>query len=171
MKYLVYFFVIVLLAGVQTGLFSYFKVFGAAPDLMLLFVVGCSLQHKAEDAFFVALIAGLFADFLNGLFIGSFTLSFLLLTMLFYLAIRQLVVFELSFKYLLGVVVFSLLFTSVLVWLFSSLGVHVGWSEVTVNATVLRRLFILELIYNLIFAYPVYALATYIHHKIYARSF
>jgi rod shape-determining protein MreD len=170
-KYLIHFIVIIVLAGVQIGFFSYLKFFGAVPDVLLLFVVGCCLQREAEDAFFTALFAGLFADFLNGLFIGSYSASFLILALLLYLIINRLIVFELSFKYLLAVVAAATLFIGLFVWLISAVALHYGWATVAADPHVLRGLLLPELVYNLVLAYPLYALATKVHDLIYAQSF
>ncbi len=166
MKYLIYFIALIVLAGLQVGLFSYLKFFGAVPNLFLLFLVGCCLQREADDAFFVALLAGLFADLMNGLFIGSYTLSFLILALLLYLVIHQLVVFELSFKYLLTVTLIAVLFTGVLSWLVSLLSIHIGWAPVAVDFHVWWSRLPQELAYNLALSYPLYFLATWIHNSI-----
>lgn len=166
MKYVIYLIVIIILAGIQTGLFPYLKFFGAVPDLLLLFVVGSCLQREAEDAFFVALLCGLFVDLQNGVFVGSYTLSFLLLALLLYLVIGRLVVFELNFKYLVAATVAAVVFTGFLAWLISAAAVHFGWAAAAIDPHIWRSRLPQEIAYSLILCYPLYSLATWTHNSI-----
>lgn len=166
MKYFIYFIILIVLAGLQSGLFRYLKFFGAVPDLMLLFVVGCCLQREAEDAFFVALLAGLFVDLQNGVFVGSYAFSFLLLALLLYLVIRQLVVFELNFKYLVAATIVAVVFTGFLAWLISGLAEHLNLAVAAIDPHIWRSRLLPEIIYDVILCYPIYALATWIHNSI-----
>jgi len=165
-KYLIYAIAIILLAGIHIGLFGYLKFFGVTPNILLLFVVGFCLQREADDSFFIALVAGLFLDFLNGLFIGSFTLAFLLLALLLYFLIHRLVVFELSWRYLLAVAAASTVLADIFAWAASTAALHFGWAQVSIDAQVLKRHLPLEILYNLLLAYPLYALATWLQNFI-----
>ena len=67
MKYLSYLFWLTILAGFNFGFFSNLSFFGAAPNLFLLFVVlAGSLKEDIFERLFIALIAGLFADYFSG---------------------------------------------------------------------------------------------------------
>jgi rod shape-determining protein MreD len=166
MKYLIYIFVIVVLAGLQTGLFPYLKFFGVVPNLLLLFVVGTCLQREAEDAFFVALLCGLVVDFQNAVFVGSYTVSFLVLALLLYLAIGRLVVFELNFKYLVVTAALAVVFTGFLAWILSVEATRVGLAVAAIDGHVWRSRLPAEILYNLVLCYPLYALATWVHNSI-----
>jgi len=166
MKYFIYFAAIIILVGINTGLFPYIKFFGVQPNLPLLFLVGACLQRDAEDSFFIALCAGLFLDTLSGIFIGSFTFGFLLLALLLFVVIHRLVVFELSWKYLFAVSIFATVFTQACAWAINSAAFHYGWSQVSLNGSQLRNKIVFEIIYNLILAYPLYAFATFLKNGI-----
>ena len=166
MKYFIYFIACLLLVSLQIGLFGLLPIRGVAPDLLLLFVVGCCLQPEADDSFIVAFFAGLFLDFLNGFFVGSFTFGFLSLALLLSITIHRLVVFELSWKYLLTATAAATIFVDVWVVLANAIGFHYGWSVVAINWQVLQRHVPLEIVYNLVLAYPMYALATWLRNLI-----
>jgi cell shape-determining protein MreD len=166
MKYIIYFIAIIILTGINIGLFGNLKLFGISPNILLLFVVGSCLQREAEDSFIVAFISGLFLDFLNGLFIGSFTFSFLLLTLLLYVIIHRLVVFELSWKYLLAITAAATIFINLAAFGINQAAFHYGWSQVSINLHVLTNRLPLEMLYNLALIYPLYALAIVLHNSI-----
>ncbi len=166
MKYIIYVIVIIILAGLQVGLFGFIKLFGAVPNLLLLFVVGCCLQRDTADSFFVALIAGLFLGFSSSILVGSYSLVFLVLAALLYFIIYRLVVFELNWKYLLAVAAGATIFVEICVWGISKLGTHYAWSAVSLDIFILRRNLVFEVIYNLLLIYPIYLLATSINHII-----
>jgi rod shape-determining protein MreD len=166
MKYLIYFITVILLVGIHIGLFGYFKFFGVTPNVLLLFVVGCCLQREADDSFFIALVGGIFLDILSGIFVGSFTFAFLLLALLLYFLIRRLVVFELSWRYLLAVTILATIFVNLFAWAADAVAFHYGWSQVVINIQVLKTHIPLEIVYNLLLAYPLYALATWLQNFI-----
>lgn len=166
MKYFLYLLTIIILTGIQIGLFHYLALFGTVPNLLLLFVIGSSLQREAEDSFFLALVGGLFLDFSSGLLIGSFALGFLLLALLLYFIIHHLVVFELSWKYLLTVTAVATVFVDACVWLFNNFAYLHNWSTVLVSGQLLRARIVPEILYNLLLAYPLYVLAIWLHNSI-----
>ena len=162
MKYTIYFIIIILLVGLNVGLFKYIPFFGAVSNLLLLFVVGVSLQREAEESLFIAFISGIFLDYYNGLFIGSFAISFLSVSIIIYFFIHQLVVFELSWRYLFTIVTLSTIFTACLVWALNVLAIHFNFPAAFIDTSELHFHLMAEVIYNLLLAYPLYLLATYL---------
>jgi len=162
MKYLFYFFVLVILAGLQTGLFSYFRFFGATPNLILLFILGVCLQREGGDWIFVALMGGLLTDYSTGMLPGTFTISFLSAAVLLYLTIHNLVVFELNWKYLVGVVILFTLIANLLSWIISNFALMHSWTQAAIDLRVSAAQFLPATIYNIALAYPVYMLASWL---------
>ena len=166
MKYFIYCITVIVLAGLNFGLFGYLKVFGVAPDLLLLFVVGASLQRDADDSFYIAFLGGLFMDFYNGLLAGSFTIAFLLVSLLSYLFIHKLVVFELSWRYLFAATILSTVFTALFVWFVTAAVFHAGWMQNSIDIRLLRSHLLIEIVYNSLLAYPIYILASWLKNFI-----
>ncbi len=166
MKYLIYILVIIILTGLQIGLFSYLKLFSVAPNLLLLFLIGVCLQRGSEDSFLVAFLSGLFLEFSIGILPGSYSLPFLILAALLYFVIYRLVVFELSWKYLLAVAIASTIFVELSAWLIGKVALHYSWTIAVVDFGILKRRIIFEIIYNTALIYPIFILAVWINNII-----
>src|SRR3989344_6272424 len=102
MKYLIYLISIIVLLGLNLGLFNNFQINGQIPNLLFLFCLCFSLEKSAKggsasggidyDFFFVSFISGLFLDFYSTSFFGGFTLAFLCLSFLLHLMATNVIV-------------------------------------------------------------------------------
>jgi len=162
MKYLAYFIFIVLALALQTGVFGYFKIAGAGPNILLLLLVTLSLEKEDYDFFFVSIICGLFLDFYSSLFVGSFLFGFLITAYCLHLAASALLAYEINWKYLLLFLVAAMLISQLWLWGYSALAFKLGWWPERVSINLIRRLFLPEFFYNAVLIYPVYILTRFI---------
>lgn len=162
MKYLIYLIAIILLVGLQIGLFSELRFFSAVPNLLLLLVIGSSLQREDVDAFFIALVSGLFLDYYTGLFIGSFTAAFVISAVVLYGVLHSLVVFDVSIKYLISITIGMTIFVHVFIWALNAFSFRFGLSVASMDAGLLRGPLLGAILYNCLLAYPMYLASTWL---------
>jgi len=155
MKYLVYTIAIIILFSVNISLFPLLKINGYMPNLLLLLLVFFAVEKEGQDFFFVALLGGLFVDVHSAVFFGSFTLAFLCCALILHLASSQIIIFELNWKYLAGVVIFSTLFVLIFVWFYNFLAIKLGWYAGDLDFKSLPGKFFTESVYNLLLFYPI----------------
>jgi rod shape-determining protein MreD len=162
MKYFLYFIAVIILAALNVGLFSHLKFLGAAPDLLLLFVIAFSLEKDNDDNFIVATMSGLMLDLYSGLMIGSFALSFLLVAILLQLFLKRFLVNDLTWKtVVLMVVAATALATGSVVGLNALAGAASLMPFYLVPRAALAHL-LPEIIYNIALLYPVYLAASWL---------
>ena len=161
MKYLIYFFTVVLLFSLNVGVFSYFPIRGALPNLLLIFIVVIALlKEELPEIYFVAFLSGLFLDFSTGVFFGSFTLAFLLLSFLFSLVLERILSFEVNWKYVIAFLVVALFFVNACIFSYNWAAYHIGWAQFDIEIKVIRDQFLPAVFYNLLLLYPVYVVAS-----------
>lgn len=162
MKYLIYIVSIIVLIGIQVGLFSELRFFSAVPNLSLLLVIGFCLQREDTDAFFIAILSGFFLDYNSGLLLGSFASVFFIVALILHMVLHSLVVFEVSIKYLVSITIGVTIFVQVYIWLIHMVGFHYGWSSLYVDPYVLKTPLFATIFYNCLLAYPMYLAATWL---------
>jgi hypothetical protein len=150
--------------SLNLGLFGFFKIGGAVPSLLLLLVILFSLEKDTHDFFFVSTVSGLFLDIFSGVFLGSFTLAFLILSLSINQLIHNVVVVEVNWKYLTGLVIVGVVFTNLFVWTYNLLAFKLGWGQYPISFISLRNLFLPELAYNLLLLYPVMKLSSLVKY-------
>ncbi|PIR96628.1 MAG: hypothetical protein COT92_00025 [Candidatus Doudnabacteria bacterium CG10_big_fil_rev_8_21_14_0_10_42_18] len=157
MKYIIYLLAIIFLAGVNVGVFSYFKILGVGPNLFLLFVFFAATEKYSDDYLFLAFISGVFLDFFTGAFFGTFTLPILFSSFLLRIIMSNWVLlFEVNWKNL--IILMTAFFTSVYIfaWLVSLATFKFGWNFQQIGFGVFTWKFVVVIIYNLLLLYPVY---------------
>jgi rod shape-determining protein MreD len=164
MKYIIYFFTIIFLLGINIGVFSYLKIFGAVPNLLLIFLVVLFLQSGHEDYFVLALLSGLLLDFYAGTFPGSFAFAFLFLGVLLSICIRYLLMLESDWKSLLSVLTVAVFFVAVFVRLYSLAVVWLHWSPQVLDFQGFWLKTVAELAYSLLLLYPMSYLVKFLKY-------
>ncbi len=91
MKYVALFFLVTLLAVLQSSVFFFFPVWGVVPNYLILFVVLYLLleKEKSNEGLFVAGISGFWFDVFSGSFFGIYIIGFLVLAYLFKLICKK----------------------------------------------------------------------------------
>ncbi len=157
MKYLIYLFVIVLLLGLNLGLFNNLQIRSQIPNLLFLLVLCFALGKKDYDCFFLAFACGLFLDVFSTGFFGGFTLAFLFLCLCLQLFVNNLLVFELNWKTVSLGFIFSFAFLNLFLWLYGLTAFKLGLATDYNGSKDFLGAFTPGLIYNWLFLYPLYA--------------
>lgn len=156
MKYLIYLFALIILLGINLGLFNNLQIRGQMPNLLFLLALYFALEKKDFDFFFVSLVSGLFLDFYSGGFFGGFTLGLLAVSLGLHIFASSLFVFELNWKTLSLALFFSLGLFNFLLWLYGLLVYKFNWTNEYVTFKIFLAAFPPSLIYNLLLLYPMY---------------
>lgn len=159
MKYLLYMVAVVVLLGINVGVFPSLKLMYGMPNLLMLFVMVLSLEVGDRDYLPVAFAAGLFLDFYSGVPVGGFALAFMLLGLIMQAVSSRYLVLELNWKNLLAFMAASYVFTHTFIWLYSTLLHRFGLTQVVVEFPVLWQKLLPELLYNALLLFPIYWLA------------
>ncbi len=156
MKYAIYFFIIIILAGVNFGVFPTLSFYGVLPNLLLILLVTVSLSKaKPELSFFVAFIGGLILDFSSGIFFGSFTITFLCLALILELITKNFLVIDIDWKYQIIIFILVLILANLLLYGFSLLAFYLHWVKEKADFTPLKGTLLPFLAYNLLLFYPI----------------
>lgn len=162
MKYFVYLLAIIILLGLNLGIFNFFPVSGQIPNLLFLLTLFFALEKKDYDFFFVAFVCGLFLDFYSAGFFGAFTLAFLAVSVAANLFVNNVFVFEINWKTLSPALLAGLFFFSLLVWAYGLLAFKLSWGSQYVNIGVFISNFPVNFLYNWFLLYPVYLFFTFL---------
>jgi rod shape-determining protein MreD len=155
MKYLIYTLAIVFLIGLNFGLFGFLQVKGIMPNLLFLFVLCASLERRqSEDFLFVSLLSGLFLDVYSGVFFGSFTVTFLVLSMLIQLLLNNFLALELTWKFILIMFLAGFVFLNFSLWLYMGLAYKLKLVKFYFEPFSPSAKFVWELAFNFILLYP-----------------
>lgn len=152
------FFLMSVLALLQSTLLPQFKVFGVQPDLVLLAVVAWSLLRGSEEGMLWALIGGLALDALSSARLGVNTLPLLLISFLAGLWQRGIVRQEILIPFLV-IPVASLVYQGAVVALLRLLGWPGTWSAS------LRHAILPTTLLNTLLMPAVYVLMRWIHRR------
>ena len=156
MKYIAYTIGIIIALALQAGLFGYFKIWNTVPNLLLLMVITLSLEKEDYDFFIVSAIAGLFLDLYSGSFPGTFMFGFLFTAYLLHLTAQSVVVYETNWKYLAGFLLGAMLASYLWAWGYSNFVFKLGWWPMYISGQDIRHIFLAQLLYNAVLAYPVF---------------
>lgn len=162
MKYLIYTISIILVLGLNVGLFGNLQINGQIPDLPLLMVLFFALDKKNWDFFFVAFAGGIFLDCYSAGFFGGFTLAFLVLALICHLLVSNLMVLELTWKNLVLLVFGALIVVDFCLWFYSLAAFKLGLSPDYSGLRVYADAFLPQLFYNLLLFYPTRLLCDFI---------
>ena len=90
-KFLILFFVLLLLILLETGFLVHFKVFNYIPNLVLLFVIGFNLFEEKEGriGIVLAILGGLFLDIFSNGFFGLMTAILILSSIIIKVAFKD----------------------------------------------------------------------------------
>ena len=121
MKYFIYLLAIIILLGVNLGLFNNLQFGGQIPNFLLLLTVYFSLEKKDFDFFFIAFVCGVFLDFYSANFFGGYTLAFLATALALHIFVNYILVLEVNWKSLTGLIFCSLVLVNFLLWLYGLL--------------------------------------------------
>lgn len=159
MKYFIYIISIIILLGLNVGLFNNLQIRGQIPNLLLLLTLYCSLEKKGYEFFFVAFIAGIFLDFYSVNFFGSFTLAFLVLALAIHFLSGSLMVLEVNWRSLTLLLLASLLLVNFTLWLYGFLAFKLNLTADYESIVVFIKSFPAEFFYNWLLLYPMYLLS------------
>ncbi len=166
MKYLLYALTIIVLAGLNIGLFPFIRIMGAAPSLLLVFLTISALEKDSLDFIFIAFCGGLIADAYSGAYFGAYTLAFLLLSLLLYLTVQRLFAVNMNWKYLVVTMAIVTIFVNCAVWLYSVLVYKAGLAPLAIEWHLVRKLILPESAYNILMLYPIYILSVFLRNTI-----
>ncbi|HYV33994.1 MAG TPA: hypothetical protein VE973_04065 [Candidatus Limnocylindria bacterium] len=156
MKYLFYILAIIILLGLNLGIFGNLQVQNQIPNLLLLLVICFSLEKKGFDFFFIAFISGIFLDSFSAGFFGGFTLSLITLGLLIHFLSNNLMVMEINWKSLIVLMLGSLVFVNFTLWLYGLISFKLNASPDYVNFHSFISGFAISFLYNLTLLYPMY---------------
>jgi len=162
MKYLIYIIAVIILLGLNLGIFKSLQVYGQIPNLLFLFMLFFALEKQDYDFFFVAAVCGIFLDFYSAGFFGAYTLAFLTVGLCAHLFANNLLVLEINWKSLSLVLLASLIMFNLILWFFQFLAFKLGWSGQFAGIKVFSSEFPANFIYDWLLLYPVYLCFTFV---------
>ena len=162
MKYFIYLISIIILLGLNLGLFSLFPIRGQLPNLLFLMALCASLWKKDFDFFFISLISGLFLDFFSTGFFGAYTLALLTMSLCLHLFANNVLITEFNWKTLSVAAAFSWLFFSIMVWLYSLAAFKLNLNVENIGFKFFIGGFFPSLFYNLLLLHPIRAVSNFL---------
>ncbi|MDR3642153.1 MAG: hypothetical protein P4L74_00820 [Candidatus Doudnabacteria bacterium] len=156
MKYFIYILAIIILLGVNIGLFGNLPIRGQSPNLLLLLTVYFSVDKSSYDFYFIAFACGLFLDCFSASFFGGWTFGFLILALALHTLSSQLLVLELNWKSLALLVFGSFSLVSFCLWFYTWAALKAGAPGYGLGFNPSLADFVPALIYNLLLLYPMY---------------
>ncbi len=154
MKYFIYFLAIILLLGLNLGVFSSLKIWGIAPNLLLIFVMIFTFSDSSFDFVFIALLSGIFLDVYSPLYFGSFSISLLLLAYCLYFLVHNVLTFEIDWKFFSLILAGSLLFVFLCLWGYNKFIFRLGLSTTYTNFHFFTSRFLIEFLYSWALFFP-----------------
>jgi len=161
-KYVIYTLALVLLFGVNLGLFGRLPIYGQVPNLLFLLVLYFALEKKDYDFFFIAFLSGIILDFFSAHFFGAFTFTLLFLSSFLHLLARNFIVVELDKKALVALLLGSWAVFRLLLGLLAVLALRMHLTSEAEGLKMYFNGFVWSLIYNLLLLYPVYLFYGYL---------
>ncbi len=166
MKYLIYTIAIILLFGVNLGLFGNLPIFGQVPNLLFLLTMYLALEKKDYDFLFVAFICGIFLDFFSASFFGGFTFSLLITSAVLHVISQNFILLELDWKFLVGLLLGSMALFKLLLWLYIFFVTISHLYAGNESLSMYFRNFAWNYLYNLLLIYPMYFFYGYLRKLI-----
>jgi rod shape-determining protein MreD len=162
MKYVIYLIAIIILLGLNIGLFNNLQIYGQAPNLLLLLVINLAVDKDDLTFFFIAFAAGLFLDAFSANFFGGWTLSFLVLALMLNFLSSRLLVLELNWKSLSLLVCGSWVLVNFCLWLYGFICYKAGLTPGYTGLKIFYLNFLPGLAYNWLLIYPIYLLTNFL---------
>jgi rod shape-determining protein MreD len=156
MKYLVYFFTIIILLGLNLGLFNSWQIGGQFPNFLLLLTIFFALEKKDFDFYFIAFFSGLFLDFYYTGFFGAYTFSLITIALGLHLLANRFLVLELNWKSLTLLLLGSLIVFNFLLFVYGFITYKIGLSGEYENIKAFSGSFPQSFFYNWLLLYPMY---------------
>lgn len=156
MKYLFNFLAVMLLLIVNIGFFGNFSIYGQIPNLLFLFALNFALDKTSFDYIFVSFICGLILDFYSTSFFGSYTIAFLLTSVLCNLVIQNFIFLELNWKYFSLILFIGLSVLNFCLWLYGFMVFKFNWHYNYIQFNTYLNNFYIMYGYNWLLFYPIY---------------
>lgn len=166
MKYLIYLIAVIVLLGVNLGLFSNLRIQSQIPNLLFLLTLFFALEKKDYDFFYIAFFSGLFLDFYSGSFFGGFTLAFLVVFLCVNLFVTNVLVVDLNSRTLSLALLAALVFVNLIIWAYQLAAFKLNLSPQYIGIQIFTSRFLVSFLYNLAFLYPVYLFFTYLRNLV-----
>lgn len=144
-------------------------IFTAVPNFLFLVVVFLSFQRDKSDFLWIALFSGFLIDVYSGTFFGTYTISFLFLAFLISQTSGTFLSADPSVPYMAVVIVVAYLLLVGMVFLLNAVGLKFNPNAIPLSDVYLTKKIWFDVILNLIFAFPVYTLITFLQ-KIIAKK-
>jgi hypothetical protein len=164
MKYLIYLIAIIILLGLNLGLFGSLQIQSQIPNLLFLLTLFFSLEKKDYDFFFVALVSGLFLDFYSAGFFGGFTLSLLVVSLLAHLFVTEILVVDINWKTLSFALLVALVIFNLILWFYGLVIFKLGLSSEFSGIKIFISQFPINFLYNWVMLYPLYLFFTFLRN-------
>ena len=156
MKYFTYLLVVVVLLGLNIGLFGSMRIYNQIPNLLLLFVIFASLEKKSGEFLYIILICGAALDFYSTGFFGGYTLGFLLTGLIINLLSENFLFADFGWKTLSGLLLGALLLLKITLWLYGFMALKFNWTRVAYRMDLNFYHLVAEYIYNWVLLYPIF---------------
>jgi cell shape-determining protein MreD len=166
MKYIAYLISIVLLVGINLGLFTQIPLKGQIPNLLFLFALCASLEKKDFDFFFISFVCGVVLDFYSVGFFGAFTLGLLVVGLCMHFAANNILVLEFNWKSLSGALLSAFLILNLIVWLYGFAAFKLNWAPEPAGFKIFMGDFIWGLLYNWLLLYPTYLFFNFLRRSL-----
>ena len=166
MKYLIYIISIIILLGINLGLFGNLQILSQVPNLLLLFTLCAALEKKNYDFLYIAFVCGIFLDFFSASFFGGFTLSFLFIALILNFLSNAFVLLELNWKSLSLILFGALLLLNLFLWVYGFIAFWLHWTGDFNNFKNFSGVFLINLLYNWVLLYPTFIYYSYVRRII-----
>lgn len=121
MKYFVYLITVLISIGLTAGIFSLFPILRGTPQLLLILILVIAVERKNLDFIFIAVVAGIFLDFLTSLAFGSYTLSFVFLGFCARYVFREYLITSNTWKHLPWIISVAIIIQYLWFWIYNAL--------------------------------------------------
>ena len=166
MKYLFYLLSLIIIFGLNVGIFEALHLYLLVPSFIFILVLSFALDRESYDFFFWALAAGLWLDFYSADYVGTYAVAFLLTAYLVHLVVVEVVVVEIGWKYLTFITAGSLALMYLIIWAFSAAAYRAGLAQAFMVFHPTWRGFVAELAVDLILLYPLFLFSEWLKLKI-----
>jgi hypothetical protein len=159
LKIFFYLILILLLYSFNAGFLPGFELFSALPNLLLILVLYFALETEGEFYLPLAFVSGLVLDLSTGVFLGSFSVAFLLISAGLRAFSRDVAVIHSNWKYFPFILLVSQCILYAWLYGYNRMADYIGAFSNLLNFRLLVTRFVWEFVYNLLFIYPVWQLA------------
>lgn len=160
LKIFLYFVLIVFIYAFNAGVLKEFQLFGALPNLFLLLVIYLSMETKGEFYLAASFFCGLLLDFSVGVFLGSFSVSFMIIALILRSISHDFVVLDRNWKYLPVILLLAQALVYIWIYFYNRIAVSLGVSINLLGFKPLMNRFVWESVYNLAFIYPIWKIVS-----------